>query len=148
MDVHFHKGFGSNHQLSGGNDDWSCSITYLFILDSGEFDNAFGGWMLYVNLSENGITVLDWIGTRRWSLRYLPWDREAFWALLEGRGLMWLFMPLPKIFLKIFGKNVMLLSINKRGFTLAAWMLASWAFLPVYRFELVLITMTGVCMCS
>jgi hypothetical protein len=34
-------------------------------------------------------------------------------------------MPLPKIFLKIFGKNVMLLSINKRGFTLAAWMLAS-----------------------
>ena len=77
MDVFFKETFDGGEDLTSKDDDRCGTITDFLILSSCEFNHRFGSWMLDINFSEDGVTIVGKDNTAHWVKEHL---KHTLWS--------------------------------------------------------------------
>ena len=77
VNVLIKEALDGGEDLTGEDDDGGSSITDLFVLGTGKLDHTLGGWMLHINFSEDGVTVVGEDDTSHWVQQHL---KHALWS--------------------------------------------------------------------
>ena len=77
MDILFKEAFNCRQDLTSEDDDRGGTISDFFVLGSGELDHALSSWMLHVNLSQDGVSIIGQDNTAHWVEQHL---KHALWT--------------------------------------------------------------------
>ena len=87
MDVFLKETFDGGEDLTSKDDDRCGTITDLLILSSCEFNHGFGSWMLNINFSEDGVTIVGEDNTTHWvkeHLKHTLWSKGSSNNIFNG----------------------------------------------------------------
>ena len=77
MDVFLKETLDGGENLTSKDDNRCGTITDFFVLSSSEFNHRFGSWMLDIDFSEDGVTIVGKNNTSHWVKEHL---KHTLWS--------------------------------------------------------------------